>query len=270
MTHHVLPHSGHQLCVGIDPHPAILEAWGRQDTPAGLESFAQEMVNLLGESKIRLVKPQVAFFERHGVKGMGILSSVIGQLRSSGIFVIGDAKRGDIGSTMEGYATAWLSAGADFEVDALTVVPYQGLGALTPVLDLAAEKGKGVFVLAATSNPEALSIQQAIRADGLSVAAGVIRDLGEWVREHQGTEGSHGVVLGATLALDDWDFNLANTPTMPILAPGFGYQGAALSDCRKVFSASQPVLAVVARSVLQGGPGPFLSAVASAHRELSE
>lgn len=268
MTRHVLPLNGHQLCVGIDPHPAILKAWGHHDTPAGLESFAQAIVNLVGESQTRFVKPQVSFFERHGVKGMGILHTLIAELRSSGVFVIGDAKRGDIGSTMEGYATAWLSPGADFEVDALTVVPYQGLGALAPVLDLAADEGKAVFVLAATSNPEAFTIQHAMRADGLSVAAGVIGDLAQWVSQHPGTEGSHGVVLGATLTFNDWDFDLSSAPSMPVLAPGFGYQGAALRDCRTLFAASRPVLAVVARSVLQGGPDLFLSSVASAQREL--
>ena len=257
------------LCVGIDPHGSVLEAWGLPDSAEGLGDFVSAIVPLLGESGCSVVKPQVAFFERHGVAGMRSLALLLQEVRSHGIVAIGDAKRGDIGSTMEGYAEAWLTPGSDFEVDALTVVPYQGVGALEPVLGLAAEHSKGVFVLSATSNPEAWETQRAMRSDGLSVASGVVSDLAAWVARHPTTVSTHGIVVGATLATADFGVDMTNYPGMPILAPGFGHQGAALSSAQSLFPETSPVVAVVARSVLQGGEAGFLEAVRLAESELS-
>ena len=180
------------LCLGIDPHPEVLDAWGAPDSAEGLGRFVKDIVPLVVDSGCSVVKPQVAFFERHGIAGMRALGLLLQDLRSSDITVIGDAKRGDIGSTMAGYAQAWLTPGSDFEVDALTVVPYQGVGSLEPALSLAAEHSKGVFVLAATSNPEAWETQRALRSDGSSVAQGVVWDLAQWVAEHPTTTSTHG------------------------------------------------------------------------------
>ena len=256
------------LCVGIDPHPSVLEAWGCADSDAGLNSFVSAIVPTLVDSGVRVVKPQVAFFERLGVAGMRQLAVLIGELRALGITVIGDAKRGDIGSTMSGYAQAWLAQGSDFEVDFLTVVPYQGVGALEAALSLAAKHDKGVFVLAATSNPEAGDTQKARRADGMSVAHGVVDDLAQWVQENPGTKGRVGVVVGATVSLRDYGFDMGDYPGMPILAPGFGYQGAQLSQARTLFPETSPVIAVVARSVLLAGEVGFADAVRRAEKEL--
>jgi len=238
------------LCVGIDPHRSVLEAWGVPDSAEGLGHFVHTIVPLILDSGCSVVKPQVAFFERHGVAGMHALALLLGDLRSHGIVTIGDAKRGDIGSTMEGYAQAWLTPGSDFEVDALTVVPYQGVGALEPALALAAEHSKGVFVLSATSNPEAW-------------------DLASWVTRHPSTVSTHGVVVGATLTNTDFGLDMANYPGMPILAPGFGHQGAALSSAKSLFPETSPVVAVVARSVLLRGEEGFVAAVQTAEKELS-
>lgn len=256
------------LCIGIDPHPEVLEVWGVPDSAPGLGMFASAIVPLVAESGCSVVKPQVAFFERHGVAGMRALALLLQELRSHGITVIGDAKRGDIGSTMAGYAEAWLNPGSDFEVDALTVVPYQGVGSLEPVLSLAAEHSKGVFVLAATSNPEAWETQRALRSDGSSVAQGVVRELAEWVTKHPATTATHGVVLGATLVSADFGIHLSDYPGMPILAPGFGHQGVALSTVSALFPATSPVLAVVARSVLLAGEAGFSDAVSASESEL--
>lgn len=257
------------LCVGVDPHPSVLEAWGVGDSSAGVSNFAQAIVPLLVESRCRWVKPQVAFFERHGVLGMGALALLLGDLRSQGITVIGDAKRGDIGSTMAGYADAWLSPGADFEVDALTLVPYQGVDALEPALSLAEQHGKGVFVLAATSNPEARETQAALRGDGVTVAGGVVQELARWVDGHPSSHHTHGVVMGATVSSVDCGVDFSDYQGMPILAPGFGYQGAKLQDAKNLFPPTSPVLAVVARSVLLSGPGGFVDSVVQSERELS-
>ena len=257
------------LCVGIDPQATVLEAWGLPDTEAGLSSFVGAIVPLLEDSGTEVAKPQVAFFERHGVAGMRQLAVLVGELRMRGIRVIGDAKRGDIGSTLVGYAEAWLSPGADFEVDYLTLAPYQGLGALEPALTLATEHGKTVFVLAATSNPEAWPTQRALRADGLSVAHGVVRDLSQWGYSRGLSPSAHGVVLGATIAPDDFGITMSDYPGMPVLSPGFGHQGASLSHARNLFPSATPVFAVVARSVLLAGEDGFVSAIQSAQRELA-
>ena len=264
-----LPEGSPLLCVGIDPHRAVLEAWGCPDSAEGLAQFVSAIVPLIVETGCAVVKPQVAFFERHGLAGMRALAVLLQDLRSHGLVVVGDAKRGDIGSTMEGYAEAWLTPGSDFEVDALTVVPYQGVAALKPVLSLAAENSKGVFVLSATSNPEARDTQRAMRSDGVTVASGVVHDLAEWVAENPGAVSTHGVVLGATLSCADFGIDMAKYPGMPILAPGFGHQGAALSSAKALFPATSPVLAVVARSVLLSGEAGFVDAVSVSESELS-
>ena len=256
------------LCVGVDPHPGVLEAWGCADSEAGLASFVSAIVPALVESGVGVVKPQVAFFERWGVAGMRQLAVLLGALRSRGITVIGDAKRGDIGSTMAGYAHAWLEPGSDFEVDFLTLVPYQGVGALEPALTLAAKHDKGVFVLAATSNPEADSTQKAVRADGRTLAHGVVEDVRRWVQQASVTPSRIGVVVGATVTLSDFGFDMSDYPGMPILAPGFGFQGVELSKANVLFPATSPVLAVVARSVLLAGEDSFSDAVRAAESEL--
>lgn len=262
------PANTRTLCVGIDPHASVLEAWECADTEAGLASFLSAIVPALSASGVSVVKPQVAFFERHGVAGMRQLAVLLGELRAQGITVIGDAKRGDIGSTMAGYAEAWLRPGSDFEVDFLTVVPYQGVGSLTPVLDLAARHSKGVFVLAATSNPEAYETQTAVRADGKSLAHGVVDDLALWVRENPGTQSHIGVVVGATVDLADFGLDLRDYAGMPILVPGFGYQGAKLSQAKSLFPDTSPVYAVVARSILLSGEAGMADSVLTADIEL--
>ena len=265
-----LTQGGPVLCVGIDPHPALLTAWGEADTPAGLGSWARRVREALSGAGVSVWKPQVALFERHGVAGMAVLAELLGELRTSGALVIGDAKRGDIGSTMEGYADAWLGAGSDFEVDAVTLVAYQGVGALQPALRRAVENSKGVFILSATSNAEAWATQRATRADGLSAAQGVVTDLAQWVDDNcPDSPESFGVVVGATVDQVSLGLRLAEHPTMPILAPGYGAQGAELRDVRVHFPHSRHVLPVSARALLEGGEGAAAERVASAQREVS-
>lgn len=266
-----LTHGGPVLCVGIDPHPALLATWGEEDTAAGLGSWVRRVREVLTGAGVSVWKPQVALFERHGVAGMAVLAEFLGELRTSGAVVIGDAKRGDIGSTMEGYADAWLRQGSDFEVDAVTLVAYQGVGALEPALRRAQENSKGVFILSATSNPEAWVTQQATRADGLSTAQGVVADLTQWVEHHCPDQPeSFGVVVGATVDQVALGLRLSEHPAMPILAPGYGAQGAALADARVHFPHSRYVLAVSARALLDGGEGVAGERVALAQREVSQ
>lgn len=238
------------LCVGIDPHPALLTRWGLTDDVAGLERFARTVVDALAD-RVAVVKPQSAFFERFGSRGIGILESTIRQLREAGALVLLDVKRGDIGSTMAAYASAYLDPSSSLRADAITVSPYLGVGSLQPAFDLAAAHGAGVFVLALTSNPEGASVQHAVASDGRTVAQTVIDEISQ---VNAGTQplGNLGLVVGATIGRTGHDLSQVNGP---LLAPGLGAQGAIPSDLRSVFGESlRNVLPSYSREVLTAGP----------------
>ncbi|MEV0193345.1 orotidine-5'-phosphate decarboxylase [Kitasatospora purpeofusca] len=238
-----------QLCVGIDPHASLLAAWGLEDTVAGLETFSRTVVEALAD-RVAVLKPQAAFYERFGSRGVAVLERSVEEARAAGALVLMDAKRGDIGSTMAAYAEAFLAPGSPLFSDAVTVSPYLGFGSLRPALDLARASGAGVFALALTSNPEGAEVQRAVGADGEPVAASVLRQL---AGENAGAEplGSFGAVVGATLA--DAGVDLAING--PLLAPGIGAQGATMADLPRVFGASvRNVVPSVSRDVLKHGP----------------
>lgn len=250
-----------QLCVGIDPHAFLLDAWGLADDAAGLECFGRSVVEAAA-GRVGIVKPQVAFFERHGSAGYAALERVLADARAAGLLVIADAKRGDIGTSVTAYAEAWLAPGSPLGADAMTAAAYQGLGSLQGMLALAEEAGKGVFVLAATSNPEARPVQRAVVQDGeragTTVAHAVLSDVAFWNEGHARSPiGSVGVVLGATLALGDYGISTGEPlrPALPVLAPGFGHQGAAIADARRLFGAMSATTVISeSRSVLGAGP----------------
>jgi orotidine-5'-phosphate decarboxylase len=238
------------LCVGIDPHAALLARWGLTDDVAGLERFARTVVDALAD-RVAVVKPQSAFFERFGSLGIGILESTIRQLRQAGALVLLDVKRGDIGSTMAAYASAYLDPASSLCADAITVSPYLGVGSLQPAFDAAAANGAGVFVLALTSNPEGASVQHAVSPSGKTVGQTVIDEISQLNR---GAEplGSVGLVVGATIGRTGHDLSKVNGPP---LAPGLGAQGATPFDLRSVFGKSlHNVLPSYSREVLTAGP----------------
>jgi orotidine-5'-phosphate decarboxylase len=256
------------LCVGIDPHAHLLAEWGLDASAAGVREFGLRTVEAAA-GRVGVVKPQVAFFERFGAAGFAALEEVLAAGRAAGLVVIADAKRGDIGTTMDGYAEAWLAAGSPLEADAVTVSPYLGAGSLRSTLSLAARGGKGVFVLAATSNPEAAAVQTAqtadvASADGETVAARVARDIA-WVNGSAafgGGTGPIGLVIGATV--DRHEFGLTDEVLRgaPILAPGFGAQGAEPADLPRLFGALTPtVVASESRSILSAGPTAHASRI---------
>ncbi|MFC5723328.1 orotidine-5'-phosphate decarboxylase [Streptomyces gamaensis] len=241
------------LCVGIDPHASLLADWGLSDDVAGLERFTHTVVEALA-GQVAVLKPQSAFFERFGSRGLAVLERAVADAREAGALVLMDAKRGDIGSTMAAYASAYLDPAAPLFSDAVTVSPYLGYGSLRPALELARASGTGVFVLALTSNPEGAEVQHALRADGSSVAATVLEHLRA---ENAGAApmGSYGAVVGATLGdtLGAAGADLAING--PLLAPGIGAQGATAADLPKVFGAAvRDVVPNVSRAVLRGGP----------------
>ncbi|MEU6987634.1 orotidine-5'-phosphate decarboxylase [Streptomyces sp. NPDC046324] len=238
------------LCVGIDPHAALLASWGLGDDIAGLERFTFTVVEALAET-VAVFKPQSAFFERFGSRGVAVLERAVAELRAAGGLVVMDAKRGDIGSTMAAYAEAFLRKDSPLFSDALTVSPYLGYGSLKPAVDLARESGAGLFVLALTSNPEGAEVQRAVREDGRTIGATMLAHLAE---ENAGETpmGSFGAVVGATLGdLSSFDLDING----PLLAPGLGAQGATPADLPAVFGAAvRNVVPNVSRGVLKHGP----------------
>lgn len=250
------------LCVGIDPHPPLLRAWGLSEDAAGVAKFADACVRAFA-GRVALVKPQVAFFETYGSAGMMVLEETIAALRAAGTLVLADAKRGDIGSTMDAYAHAWLGDGP-LGSDAVTVSPYLGFGSLAPALELAAANGRGVFVLAATSNPEGAELQRITGADGRTIAQRMVDDA---AAANVGAEfGSVGVVVGATLT-EAPDLSALNGP---ILMPGVGAQGGGADSIRALVPARDlgAVLPNVSREVLKAGPS--VAALKEKVTELSE
>lgn len=237
------------LCVGLDPHPQLLSDWGLADSADGLRTFSLTVLDAaVGRSAA--VKPQSAFFERHGAAGIGVLEEVLVGCRERGLLSVLDVKRGDVGSTMAGYAQAYLAPGAPLAADSITLSPYLGYASLRPALDLAREAGRGVFVLARTSNPEGEQVQL---AGSPPVAA---RVLGEVTREVAGQQpcGDVGVVVGAgvDLAAAGLDLTLG---CVPVLAPGVGAQGAGPEDVARSFAGlADRVLVPVSRGLLRAGP----------------
>jgi orotidine-5'-phosphate decarboxylase len=264
-----------QLCVGIDPHPFLLGEWQLPATAEGARSFGLRVVEAAA-GVVPIVKPQVAFFERYGSAGFRALEEVLEAARDAGLLVIADAKRGDIGTTMDAYAAAWLGSDAPLRADAVTIAAYQGLGAASGALALARDNACGVFVLAATSNPEAKTTQTAVIAEGRnaghSVAAGIVRDvLFDNAASGETDLGSVGLVLGATLDLDDFGIATSDLTSTPILAPGFGAQGALYSDIRRLYGSAAPaVLVAVSRGVLAAGPDGIDAAVREHATEVAE
>ncbi|CAN5533025.1 orotidine-5'-phosphate decarboxylase [soil metagenome] len=256
-----------QLCVGIDPHAGLLGAWNLPDSAAGVRDFGLRVVDAAA-GRVGIVKPQLAFFERHGAAGYAALEDVLASARSAGLLVIADAKRGDVGSSVDAYGEAWLTPGSPLEVDAMTVVAYQGVRSLKAVMERATAHGKGLFALAATSNPEAFQTQTAVRSDGRSVAAAIVEQLAESNASALPTGlGSFGVVIGATIALPDFGLSWESFPGTPILAPGFGHQGARIAQLPELFgAAAQNVLVSASRSILSAGPGGVAAAI-EAHRD---
>lgn len=254
-----------QLCVGIDPHPELLARWGLPDDVTGLAEFSERVAEALGD-RVAVVKPQSAFYERFGSRGLAVLESTIRQLREAGALVLLDVKRGDVGSTVRAYAAAYLNPSNPLYVDAITASPYLGVGALAPMVEAARTYGGGVFVLALTSNPEGASVQRARLPDSRTVAQSVVDEVSQLNRGAHPL-GSFGLVIGATVGDTGLDLSGVNGP---LLAPGLGAQGATPRDLRTVFGRNlAAVLPSYSRSVLAAGPDRH-ALRAAADRALTE
>jgi orotidine-5'-phosphate decarboxylase len=223
------------LCVGIDPHPELLRAWELPQDASGLRRFVEICLDAFGTS-VAIVKPQSALFEEYGSEGIAVLEFLLAELRSSETLSLLDVKRGDIGSTMSAYARAYLGDGL-LAADAITVSPYLGFGSLQPAFDLAERHGRGVFVLARTSNPEGVHLQRHVAQSIIDSAAKL-----PYV----------GLVIGATVDLTELDLSNFHGP---ILAPGYGAQGAGKPEITALQAATPgTILPTTSREILRQGP----------------
>ena len=239
------------LCAGIDPHAGLLRDWGLSDDVQGLERFTMTTVEALAGT-VAAVKPQSAFFERHGSRGIAVLEKGVTAARALGALVVLDVKRGDIGSTAQAYADAYLDPTSPLAVDAITASPFLGVGSLDPMFDTAEKHGGGVFALALTSNPEGPQVQHARTTAGATVAGCVLDALR---RRNDGARplGSFGAVVGATIGGTEEDLDVNG----PLLVPGIGAQGGSVDDVRRIFGAAvRNVLPSSSREILAGGPAP--------------
>ena len=259
------------VCVGIDPHSSQLAAWGLDDDIQGLRTFSLTLVEAMA-GQVPVVKPQSAFFERFGSRGIKVLEEVLAACRQAGLLTILDVKRGDIGSTMAGYAQAYLHPDSSLTADAITLSPYLGFGSLSPALELAKQYGKGIYVLALTSNPEGFQVQHALDGGGKSVAANIISQA-EQINKANGDEGhiaDIGLVVGATTgnAANDLGIDFSAF-SGSVLSPGIGAQGATPADIQRIFGKSAcRVLASTSRGI--SSAGPKVSSLQAAARQITE
>jgi orotidine-5'-phosphate decarboxylase len=241
------------LCLGIDPSVELLDQWGLPRSVIGLKRFCITVTDAMGE-QVAIAKPQSAFFEQFGPDGMKVLARLVTQIQDQGALALIDCKRGDIGSTLEGYAAAMLGRDSPFRGDAMTVNAYLGFGALKPLLDRAASSGAGVFVVVRSSNPEGRSLQDARLADGRTVATSIADDIAAYNDQLGQSVGPVGAVMGATIEGAATE-TLAHLTNALILAPGIGAQGATFDDVARNFGpAIGRVLPSVSRGILARGP----------------
>ncbi|MCU1488694.1 MAG: orotidine 5-phosphate decarboxylase [Acidimicrobiaceae bacterium] len=240
------------LVWGFDPSSAVLGAWDLPDSADGLERF-DDIVLEAAVGTVGIVKPQSAFYERHGWRGIRALERLVAEARHAGLLVVLDAKRGDVGSTNEGYAAAYLASDAPLAADALTVHPYLGLGAMGSLVQAAHRAGSCLLVVTRSSNPEGRPVQSALTSSGRSVEAELLAEIGALNASlAPGAVGPIGAVVGPTR--DDPELDLAGAQAL-YLAPGLGAQGAKPADVARAFaSCPDRVMPAAARSLLAAGP----------------
>jgi orotidine-5'-phosphate decarboxylase len=240
------------LVMGLDPSGEVLTSWGLSDDPDGLERFVDIAVEAAVVT-VAVAKPQSAFYERHGWAGIRALTRLVGELRQAGVLVVLDVKRGDVGSTNEAYAQAYLGEDAAIPVDALTLTAYLGIDAMGAFFQRARSSDSGVFIVTRSSNPEGRPLQTATAEDGRSVEAGIVAALGRLNRETGEEIGPFGAVFGASHAPPE-GIDLAGMGGL-FLVPGLGAQGTTAADIGRCFAACpERVLASASRSLLAAGP----------------
>jgi orotidine-5'-phosphate decarboxylase len=254
------------LVLGTDPHGALLARWGLSDDADGLERFT-DIVLAAAAGSVGLVKAQSAFYERHGWRGIRALTRLTESARAQGLLVILDVKRGDVGSTNDAYAAAYLGDDAPVQADAITVHPYLGLAAMGEFVDRASRSGGCLLVVVRSSNPEGRAVQSAAAGHGITVDQRLLADIGALnARLAPGRIGPVGAVVGPAAVDPPLDLVAANGL---LLAPGVGAQGAAPADVAATFAACPDrVMPSASRSLLAVGPG--ITALRDAAARLNE
>ncbi len=225
-------------CVGIDPDwekiPQIYKTdANRADT---ILRWARDIIDSVADV-VGIIKPQMAFYEIYGGDGIAVFQKIVEYAHQRGLVVIDDSKRNDIGNTAKAYAYAHLAPEGFINADFLTVSPFLGIDSLQPFVDIAKQKGKGIFILVKTSNPGSVEISEAKNAKNQR-----IRDyLAEFVHqaglECIGSSGysSIGAVVGATFPEEAKELR-ENMTNNYFLVPGFGVQGGTVKDIAKCFN----------------------------------
>jgi orotidine-5'-phosphate decarboxylase len=241
------------FCLGLDPGPELLAAWGMKDDIWGLRSFCNRVIDAAA-LQVSVIKPQSAYFERFGAAGLEVLADIIGSIHAIGSLALLDVKRGDIGSTNEAYANALLGPDSAMAADAITLHAYLGFGALTPFLARAEQTGCGLFVVVMSSNPEGEALQNAQVAPGVSVAEHLAGEITRYnATQVQDGVGPVGAVVGLTATRAT--AIAERLPQSLILAPGLGAQGGTFQSARERFGAAkQRVLPSSSRGLLAHGP----------------
>jgi orotidine-5'-phosphate decarboxylase len=245
------------LVLGLDPSAEMLAAWGLPPGADGLEHFV-DLVLQAAAGRCAVVKPQSAFFERHGSAGVRALERLLVEARSAGLLTLLDVKRGDVGSTSEAYADAYLEPGAPLQADALTLAPYLGFAALEPFFERAVGGGGAVFVVVRSSSAAGRGLQLSTHADGRTVEAALLSSIG--VRNARDGVPADGIgPVGAVFASNHGPpkgVDLVESRCL-FLSPGLGAQGASVQDVAECFAACPDrVLPSASRSLLRSGPDP--------------
>ena len=227
---------GSPLCLGLDPHSNLIPKIFKKDSYElsikNIEDFLFEIIGI-AKNKIVALKPQVAFFEQWGPDGMSLLVKISKLARENNIPIIMDAKRGDIGSTSEAYAKAWLGQKSYFKANAITINPWMGVETLLLFIELVNKTNGGVFILLKTSNPGSRDLQD-LKVDGKKVFLHLSEKLSHIIESNLGKSGfsNVGIVVGATKPKEAILIRKA-LPKALFLIPGYGAQGAKASDALK-------------------------------------
>jgi orotidine-5'-phosphate decarboxylase len=260
------------LAFGADPHGPLLRRWGLTDDADGLERFT-DIVLEAAKDTVGLIKPQSAFYERHGWRGIRALTRLVEAAKGEGILVVLDVKRGDVGSTNDAYAQAYLGEGAAIAADAVTVHPYLGLAAMGTFVDRAHQAGACLLVVTRSSNPEGRAVQAAIR-NGRPVERQILQDIGALNEKlAPGGIGPVGAVIGPAPVDPPLDPHALTAANALFLAPGVGAQGATPDDVAATFAACPDrVMPSASRSLLAAGPDPaaLSDAAATLNRRLRD
>lgn len=285
--HAAVLRTGTCACIGLDPRPGNFPpelrpelGASRRQVADSIRRWAMEILAAV-EGRVPVVKLQAACFEAWGPQGMEVFADVCNAAHARGLLVIGDVKRGDIGSSADLYAQGYLVEDSAFRCDAITVNPYLGMDSLSPFIEKADENGRGVFILCKTSNEQSADFQSWKDESGTSLAEEVARRVQEQSLARLGSEGysNLGLVVGANYP-EATQRMRELAPNSWLLLPGYGHQGGTAAGLEGARGANgQGILVSSSRGVtdawqkrpeLAAEEGGFTQAVQAAVAEMRE